>query len=95
MAFLTLEDRYAEIEVIVFPKQLDGYADVLLNDTAVRIKGTLAEREEDGVKLLLSSAEPLFTRDKAKNGAIISAPSISRPWKKSVQHTAEKPPRKV
>ena len=31
----------------------------------------------------------------AKIGAISSAPSISMPWKKSVQHTAEKPPRKV
>ncbi|MBE6655373.1 MAG: DNA polymerase III subunit alpha [Ruminococcaceae bacterium] len=64
MAFLTLEDRYAEIEIIVFPKQLEGYHDILLSDTAVRIRGTLSEREEDGVKLLLSSAEPLISNAK-------------------------------
>lgn len=74
MAFLTLEDRYAEIEVIVFPKQLEGYADVLLNDTAVRIRGTLSEREEDGVKLLLSSAEPLVTNAKCKEKKTPSDP---------------------
>ena len=31
----------------------------------------------------------------AKIGASSRAASISRPWKKSVQQTAEKPPRKV
>ena len=31
----------------------------------------------------------------AKIGAINIEPSTSMPWKKSVQHTAEKPPRKV
>ena len=61
MAFLTLEDRYAEIEVIVFPKQLEGYADVLLTDTAVRVRGNLTEREDEGVKLILSTAESLLT----------------------------------
>ena len=59
MAFLTLEDRYAEIEVIVFPKQLESYASVLLPDTAVRVRGTLTEREEEGVKVILSFAELL------------------------------------
>ena len=66
MAFLTLEDRTAEMEVIVFPKQLEGYADVLLADTAVRIRGTVTEREDDGVKLLLSEAELLFSNAKLK-----------------------------
>ena len=61
MAFLTIEDRYAEIEVIVFPKQLEAYADILLSDTALRVCGTLTEREDEGVKILLSSAELLKT----------------------------------
>jgi DNA polymerase-3 subunit alpha len=61
MAFLTLEDRYAEIEVIVFPKQLEAFGSVLLTDTAVRIKGTLADREDEGVKILLSEAQLLST----------------------------------
>lgn len=68
MAFLTLEDRYAEIEVIVFPKQLEAFGDRLLNDSAVRIKGSLTEREDEGVKLLLSSAELLRTNAEMQAG---------------------------
>ncbi len=66
MAFLTVEDRHADIEVIVFPKQLEGYADILLSDTAVRVTGTLTVREEEGVKILLSTVEPLLTNAKLK-----------------------------
>ena len=42
-----------------------------------------------------ATAPPFFTSARAKMGAMSSAASISRPWKKSVQHTALKPPRKV
>ncbi len=66
MAFLTLEDRTAEMEVIVFPKQFEGYADILLGDTAVRVCGTLSEREDEGVKLILSEAELLLSNAKFK-----------------------------
>ena len=52
----------------VFPKQLDGYADILLCDTAVRIRGTLTEREEEGAKILLSTAELLLNNAKLKEG---------------------------
>ena len=80
MAFLTLEDRYAEMEVIVFPKQFEEYADILLADTAVRVRGTLAEREEDGVKVLLSSVEPLRTsaQMQAKSGETAAASETSK-----------------
>ncbi len=71
MAFLTVEDRYAEIEVIVFPKQLESFADILIADTAVRVRGTVSEREEEGAKILLSSVELLRTnaqmRDRSKS----------------------------
>lgn len=73
MAFLTLEDRTAEMEVIVFPKQLEGYADILLNDTAVRVRGTLTEREDEGVKLILSEAELLLSNAKLKETATVSS----------------------
>ena len=59
MAFLTLEDRYAELEVIVFPKQYEKYQGYLQADTAVRIKGTLTVREDDGVKVLASEVSLL------------------------------------
>jgi DNA polymerase-3 subunit alpha len=59
MAFLTLEDRYAEMEIIVFPRQYEKLQDVLLTDTAVRVCGQLTEREDEGVKLIASSIVPL------------------------------------
>ena len=73
MAFLTLEDRTAEMEVIVFPKQFEGYADILLGDTAVRVRGTLSEREDEGVKLILSEAELLLSNAKFKAPATAGA----------------------
>ena len=73
MAFLTLEDRTAEMEVIVFPKQFEGYADILLGDTAVRVRGTLSEREDEGVKLILSEAELLLSNAKFKASATAGA----------------------
>jgi len=59
MAFLTLEDRYAEMEVIVFPKQYEKFQADLSVDLAVRVCGTLSEREDDGVKVIASSIVPL------------------------------------
>lgn len=63
MAFLTLEDRRAEIEVIVFPKQFERYIDILTEDSALRVRGTVSDRDEDGVKILASMAEPLRTNE--------------------------------
>jgi DNA polymerase-3 subunit alpha len=61
MAFLTLEDRYGEIEVIVFPKQYEQYQLSVREETAVRIFGSLSSREDEGVKLIAAKIEPLLT----------------------------------
>ncbi|MBO7171128.1 MAG: DNA polymerase III subunit alpha, partial [Clostridia bacterium] len=61
MAFLTIEDRYAEIEVVVFPKQYTAYEDMLLVDTAVSVTGNLSEREDEPVKVIASSVAALRT----------------------------------
>lgn len=59
MAFLTVDDKYAEIEVIVFARQYSDFADMLHEDGAVLIEGNISEDEEDGAKIILSSVEPL------------------------------------
>ena len=51
MAFVRLEDRYGEIEVIVFPNRYDRYRYLLYNDSAVAVTGTLSKRDEEEVKL--------------------------------------------
>ena len=67
MAFLTLEDRYAEIEIIVFPKQYEKYQDALITDTAVRVSGSLTEREDEGVKVIASEIAPLRANGTAES----------------------------
>lgn len=59
MAFITLEDRFAAMEIVVFPKMLEKFGDYLLPDNAVLVKGELSLREDEDPKLLLSSVTPL------------------------------------
>jgi DNA polymerase-3 subunit alpha len=70
MAFITLEDRFGEIEVIVFPKQYQQYASLLLAEHAVAVEGELSVREGEAPKLLLSSAAMLLP-----NGSATSEPA--------------------
>ncbi|MBQ1847446.1 MAG: DNA polymerase III subunit alpha, partial [Clostridia bacterium] len=51
MAFLRLEDRYGEIEVIIFPNRYEKYRYLLYADAAVTVTGTLSKREDEDVKL--------------------------------------------
>ncbi len=47
MAFLTLEDLYGTIEVIVFPKVYEKYRDILQSDRAIYVKGRASVSEEN------------------------------------------------
>ena len=70
MAFLTVEDRYADIEVVVFPKQYAAYGDTLLADTAVAVTGNLSEREDEPVKLIASHIVPLRNNRQMEEAAM-------------------------
>ena len=59
MAFITLEDRYAEIEVILFPKVLSSCTPYLISDAALYIVGTLSVKEEEVPKILAKTVLPL------------------------------------
>jgi DNA polymerase-3 subunit alpha len=52
MAFITVEDRFAEIEVVIFPKLYDSYEFLLTEGTAVYCEGKLSMREDEPPKLL-------------------------------------------
>ena len=60
MAYITLEDRFAEMEVVVFAKQYANYYSDLYVDNAVCIQGNIAAEEGEEPRLLLSSVEPLI-----------------------------------
>lgn len=59
MAFVGLEDMYASIEVIVFPKILTQYSYLLIEDEIVMIEGKLSFREDEEPKLLCEKVFPL------------------------------------
>lgn len=63
MAFITLEDRYGEMEVIVFPKVLDACTPYLNYDCAIFVTGELSVREEEAPKLIARTIFPLRTND--------------------------------
>jgi DNA polymerase III subunit alpha len=55
MAFVTLEDLTGSMEIIVFPKTYETYADLLKEDAKVFIQGRASQEEERDSKLLASS----------------------------------------
>lgn len=60
MAFITVEDRFSEIECVIFPKVLSACGQYLLPDSAIALHGDISASEDDGVKLLATSAVPLI-----------------------------------
>ena len=62
MAFLTLEDRRGEIEVIVFPKKLEQYGDFLLPEMPISIKGNISVGDGEGedVSVILFECKPMI-----------------------------------
>ncbi len=61
MAFIKIEDRFGEIEVIVFARQYSKYSDEIFVENAVKIEGTISVEEGDDAKILLSNVSALYT----------------------------------
>ncbi len=59
MAFVELEDLFGTVEVIVFPKTLDKYSSMLVQDSIVLIEGRISQREDEETKLIAESIKPL------------------------------------
>lgn len=52
MAFITLEDLYGEVEVIIFPGIYDKYKSILNTDEKIFVKGRVSIQEEQNAKLI-------------------------------------------
>ncbi len=63
MAFVTLEDKSGEIEVIVFSGVFGKFNYLLNVECAVHINGTLNYKDEETPKILLKSADALMSND--------------------------------
>ncbi len=62
MAFIQLEDIHGELEAIVFPRQYDSCIDQTVQDSVVKIKGTIQARDRQGgvhdvPKIIVESVE--------------------------------------
>ncbi|MEQ2441527.1 DNA polymerase III subunit alpha [Solibaculum intestinale] len=72
MAFLTAEDLYGAIEVIVFPKTLTEYMPLLQEGKVVLLKGRVSVREDEEAKVVCESVAPAPAPD-----GTVPAPSPS------------------
>lgn len=59
MAYVTIEDDTAGIELIVFPRTLEQYSGYLTEDNAVIVTGRVDIRENESPKLLAETVQPL------------------------------------
>ncbi len=60
MAFIAIEDRYAEGECILFSARYAAYSHLLRKDNAVCVYGTLSFREDEAPKILVSDIKELI-----------------------------------
>ena len=67
MAFVTIEDLYGSIEIIVFPNVLERYNNLLIHSAVITVFGTLSLEEEKDAKVLANAISgPPKLSDKAK-----------------------------
>lgn len=66
MAFVTIEDLYGSIEVIVFPKALEQYQNLIYDGSVISVSGTLSLEEEKDAKVLADVIETPPTNSSAE-----------------------------
>ena len=59
MAFLSIEDVYGAVEVLVFPKKFDKYGQYFIEDEIVLLTGKVSLRDDEVPKLLCEDVVPL------------------------------------
>ncbi len=71
MAVLTLEDRDASLEVVVFPKTYERCAPVLAPDRLVLVTGKL-DKDDETARLIANEVRPIETLSGGSTGQILS-----------------------
>ena len=59
MAFVTVEDLYGQMEVIVFPNVYERFARFLSNDSQIIVEGRISVKEDEQPKILADRIRPL------------------------------------
>ncbi|MCC8081940.1 MAG: DNA polymerase III subunit alpha [Lachnospiraceae bacterium] len=63
MAFLTIEDLYGTVEVIVFPRDYEKYSRIMEQDAKVFVRGRISVEDEKNGKVI---CEKMYSFDEAK-----------------------------
>ena len=81
MSFVELEDVSGTVEVIVFPKSRQKYANLLADDAKIIVEGRVSVEEGKPPKVILLSARPLENTPVSDNGyrtdSYSAEPSVS------------------
>ena len=64
MAFFNLEDKFGEVECIVFPKKYNEFYHEILVDSALYVEGTVSIKDDDEPKLLINNVTPLIENER-------------------------------
>ena len=75
MAFLTVEDTTGSMEVLVFPKILQRYGQLLTVGSVVVLSGRISVREEENAKLLCEKAVTIQDRLAWRSGSPVRKPN--------------------
>lgn len=66
MAFCRIEDMYAAVEIIVFPKVLEKFNALIKEDEMIVLTGRVSIREEEQPKVICEDIKPLIKVNAAK-----------------------------
>ena len=72
MAFVRLEDRYGEIECIIFPKIYRKYHELLHIDCAVYVEGIVQQREDEPARIIVNEIAQLLDNSSYKGKPAVS-----------------------
>ncbi len=70
MAFITVEDLYGSVEVLVFPNTYEQYRDMLEEDSRVLVTGRISLQMEKDANLILSELKPLEQEEASPKEAV-------------------------
>ncbi len=79
MAFITLEDETAELEVIIFPDMFNSRRELFTVDTPLIIRGRVSQKEDEYPKIIAESAERITANPSKTAQSAQSVPKNKEP----------------
>ena len=87
MAFVSLDDRLASIELIVFPEVYEKNQHLLTKESTIAVFGTISIRDEEPPKIIVTDVKPLKENGNFDKSAIPVAKATNERYVKNEGHT--------